>query len=361
MEDLSQISSAECSQAISRLTDQLIMDPIDLSVGPLFEVRLLKLHDDEHVLIAVMEHMISDGFSMNIFLSELFTAYTQATKGQAFSLPEVQIQFADYALEQKSAHLGWLKRHDHYWQERLPRLQRLRFPVDDSVSSAAPPGWGMVPFQISGGTKAALRDWCRARKTTLVMSVFTSFVAAALRWCNATEGTFQYQTDGRSSPRTENSIGFFAWPLYLAVSLREQDSFTDLLNRITQEYCQAYERADHCFYESRALRPEFAKSCAFNWVPQQGTQSEGSSPGHSDVTVTWSPVAFEHPMLKRLNRDNEPVLLLYETDDEIDAGIYFPRARFSEPYIERFAQTVLRFLQHQHSYPEARIKDVPTL
>jgi hypothetical protein len=358
LDDLTGVSSGTLRDLeIKHLIEKHILKPIDVAVGPLFGIRLVKCSENEHVLLVAMEHMISDAFSMNILLRDLFAAYTQALKGLAFSLPEIPIQVADYAVWQRTAHQSWLERHGTYWGERLKGCRRVRFPTDNNFPRATVSGWGAVRLRIGRDMRAELRDWCRLRQTTLVMTVFTAYVALVLRWCNVSEIVIQYLTDGRSSPELENTIGFFASGLYLRIALREDDRFVDLKDRVTQEYCEAYTHADHYFLEAQVPRPDFTLNTAFNWLPHQSTIDD-SDLERSEEAITCSPVPFVHPMLKCFERDSEPVIVLVDTGDEIVGDVSFPLNRFRFKTMETFGHNFLVFLNALLNEPEQHVKDI---
>lgn len=354
--DAGATSGTDSDSEIKRMIDELILEPIDVTVGPLFGARLLRVREDEHVLILAMEHIISDEFSMNVLIRDLLTAYRQALTEGLARLAAPPVQFVDYAAAQRASEKSWILEHGKYWQRRLQGISRLRFPETLSATSGGHVGWGYVPLQISREFRTKLLEWCRVRRTTLVMGVFTAYVGLVLRWCNAKEGLFQYQTDGRVDPEIENAIGFFAWPIYMRLGLDERDSFVDLLCQITEEYCAAHVHADRCYFEAQSPRPEFTRSSAFNWVPAQGVPL--SPAARMEDSITCSPLTFEHPMLNTLERDNEPVVLLYDTGGLIFGGVYFPRERFALSTMERFAQNFSLFLKELLVRPGQIVGDV---
>ncbi len=357
VDDFTALSEDARDIEVRHLIDQLILEPVHLAVDPLFKVRLAKLRDDEHVLIVTMEHIISDAFSLNILLRDLFTIYMQALDGRALFLPAIPIQFADYAVWRRDAHTSWIERHGAYWDERLRGCQRLRFPESDSSSAANRMGCGTVPLKIGKNLKAELREWCLLGRTTLVMSVFTAYVGLVLRWCNEEEGVFPYQTDGRFSPKVENTIGYFASVLYLRIELRDSDSFVDLLNRVTKEYCKAYEHADFSYIGTQVHQAEFMRNAGFNWVSQE-PKSDLSKWGRSEDAITACPVSFTHPVWERYEADIEPLMLLYDSGAEIVGGVHYPLNRFSKNTMERFGLNFLVFLKTLLKQPQTRVKDI---
>jgi hypothetical protein len=358
--DLTTLSESARKIEVNRQIENLILEPLDVTVGPLFGVRLLRLCDDEHLLVIAMEHMISDAVSMNILLRDLFKAYAQTASGHVVSLPEIPIQFADYALWQVNGQRAWMERHGGYWSRRLWGCKRVEFPVDKALPAESADGWQTVPLRIGGELTAKLREWCRVRQTTLVMSVFVAYVALVLRWCGVSDAVIQYQSDGRNDSKIENAIGYFATVLYLRIEIQEADNFVDLLNRTTREYCNAYEHADLSYLEAQVPRPEFARNSAFNWVPG-ASEIDLSGLAESVDALRCTTYPFPHPMLKTLMRDNEPMVELRDTEDGISGEVYFPRNRFHISTMERFARSFLAAVRALLERPEQRIKDISLL
>jgi hypothetical protein len=355
LDDLTELPEGLREAEVSRSIEKQILDPIDVSSDPLFAVRLLKLYDDEYVLIVAMEHMISDAFSLNILLRELSDAYTQKLKGRASSLPVIPVQFSEYAVCQSNSLKSWLQKHGAYWSERLIACQRVGFPYDKSSPTKTRVGWGIVPVRIGIDLKAELREWSRLRRTTLVMSVFTAYVGLVMRWCNASECTIQYQSDGRVSPETQNTIGYFASLLYLRVVLLENDSLVDLMNRVTEEYCTAYEHSDFSYFAAQNPRPGISRSSSFNWVPQ-GPKIDRFG---SEDEIACSPINFVRPMTRNMELDGEPSILLFDTDgDETVGEVGFPLSRFSVDTMERFGRNFLVFVRALLRQPAGLVKDV---
>jgi hypothetical protein len=147
----------------------------------------------------------------------------QIVRGEPLSLPNIAVQFPDYAAWQRSTEEAWCREHASYWTERLAGCERVRFPDDATVIANAMGGFAAAPLRIGKEMTAGLREWCRLRKTTVVMSVFTIYAALVLRWCKVPDAVFQYMSDCRFSPQIENTIGYFAAPLYLRMQLLAGD------------------------------------------------------------------------------------------------------------------------------------------
>jgi hypothetical protein len=326
-------------------------------VDALFGARLLKLREDEHVLILAAEHIISDAYSMSIVLRELFTAYLQIQGKQEILLPPAPFQFASYAAWQKAAEPSWIDRHGPYWAERIQSCPRVRFPGHSDSSIASRAGWGVTPIRIGSDLTARLQAWCRRNRTTLPMSVFAAYAGLVLRWCGVSEAVIRYQSNGRAMREASESVGFYASRLYLRLSLQRADTFVNFTRRVLVEYCKAYEHDDCSYLETQDAPPECSRNTFFNWIPKgRGFgMSDSHELGHA---ISVSPQSFENPWLKQLEWDNEPMILLFEGESEINGWLRFPRTRFGAETMERFGANFLRFLELLLAEPATAVQDI---
>jgi hypothetical protein len=358
LEDLTSSPEAERHSVVSRLMEDFILRPIDVKRDLLFGVKLLKVGADEHVMLVAIEHLISDGTSRNILVRDLMTGYSQGLKGQSLCLPPIDIQFADYAVWQRRTADAWLKQHGAYWNARVSAWRRLRFPQDSANErNCERSGWGSVPVTIDPLLKEQLTDWCRVRGTTTAMTVFTVYAVSVLRWCKVREGIVRYQANGRVSPEVENTIGYFSSALYLHIECAEHDNFVELTRRVTDEYCKAYESADFSYLETLSPQPEFLRNSAFNWQHHKSAlDCSGLNIGEDAISCT--PLTFVHPMMRTLEWDAEPSIVLFDTDHEIVGGIYFPAERFSHGTMERFARSFYQILKELIRNPAGCVGDL---
>jgi hypothetical protein len=189
------------------------------------------------------------------------------------------------------------------------------------------------------------------------MAVFTAYVGLVLRWCNSSESVVRYQSDGRVSPDIQNTVGFFASSLYVRATLLEEDRFLDLMDSVTRAYCTACEHADFSYVAAQEPRTDITRTCLFNWIPQKAT-IDCSDTEVSEYALTYSQIRFEHPLLKNLELDMDPSVVLCDTQEEIIGDVHFPLSRFSTDTMERFARCFLLFLETLIRQPEQRVKAV---
>jgi len=345
---------------VARLIHTTILPTVDEIETAPCAARLARCTPEEHVLIVAMDHMFSDAYSMNVLLQELFTAYRHSVAGETVSLPEISTQFGDFAWQQHGLREDWEQKHLPYWNERLTGVSRLKFPRLSGELQSSDAGWTDVPVRIYRATKLALLEWSRQMQTTLVMSVFTAFVASVMHWCKCSDAVVQFQTDGRADRRLTNTIGYFASVLHLRIKLSDTDTFVDLLRIATQEYCRAYLHADASYLSAQNPRPELTRSTMFNWVPEG---NEAGSPNLDvDTLGLHSQVyAFKNPALEHFGFDRDPVLQLFDGRDEVSGAVFFPLRFCSVPDMERFARHFMMVLERMIARPNHQVNAIQVL
>lgn len=360
IQDLTTAAASGHELEINRQIEQIVMEPINVSIGPLFAVKLLRLSPSDHILIVAMEHIISDMWSINLFMRDFLRGYAQATRSGTVAFAKLPMEFSDYASWQKSQKTNWLKRHSPYWEDCLRSCHRLRFPDDPPpphcLTQNNRSGWTIATIPVEGALHTRLQQWCREQRTTVVMSIFTAYVALVLRWCRAAETLIRFETNGRVDPKLADTIGYFTSPLYIRVSLTENDTVADLLRRVTQAYCSAHEHADFSYIESREPRPDFTRNTAFNWIPSLADHDTENTLNADALKLL--PFDFENPRLQRLERDTEPFAVFFAQRDRIDGGIWFPLDRFSRATMEMFSKHLRAFVDELIKHPGQRVLDL---
>jgi hypothetical protein len=355
VEDFSAVAEEHQDSEVERRIQDLIVEPIELSLGPLFGARLFRLSARRHVLAFAMEHLISDAFSRGILLREIFSAYTQLVNGEEIRLPDVQVQFPRFARDQRQAHDGWIYAHSEYWSERLNGfLHRQALP---RTGAAGGKGWASVSFVVPRPLVDSLRQWTKLRGSTLAMAAFAAYTVLVLLWHAVDETVVLYESDGRTGPELMNTVGFVASTLYLRVRLSARDTFGDLLSRATTEYCRAYEHSDQSYFEALSPPPDFTHNTRFNWM---SASSAGDDPvgAVSKHEVKCLPFAFHNPVLERFDVDLEPQMLMRETREGIVGTTEFPRKRFSSEAMERFGYDYVRILGALLDAPDKPVKSL---
>jgi hypothetical protein len=343
IEDLTQVPEHARPSAVTACIDAFVLLPVNVTTDALFGARLLRLRAHEHVLLLTTEHLIADGYSMNVLSRDLFAIYSAEMSGQTASLPPLPVQFPDYALWQQRTHAAWLMEHGAYWRERLRGCGRLHFPADAPEEEGLS-GYEVMPITIGAELKMRLKEWSRATKTTLVMGFFTAYVALMMRWCERCELVLQYQLDGRMSPQVENTVGYFASVLHLRLQAPPEASFAELLQCVLEEYYTAYEHVDFNYLLAQTPPPAFAGNGRFNWISQEpkGRTNEERA---ASAAIKVEPVPFKNPVLKQYTFESNPSILLWDRDDEVVGGVYYPARRHSVGSMRAFAHEYVMLIE----------------
>lgn len=279
--DCRQLPPGSAESAIQCHAQEFLKEKVDLSVGPLFAVKLFRLSSCEHVLVLALDHMITDAVSNGILIREIWALYNQASQGSPLSLPTLSVQFADYAVWQQRTYSAWLDKNGAYWRKRLSHSPRTRLPCDVGLGEVAQLVGATLEISIGEELSIRLRDVARRQGTLLSLIVLTVYVAAMWRWCNEDDLVVGFVSNGRYRPELENVIGFVADILYLRIELHKQSSVLDLLNRIIFEFKSAYDHYD--FGRVPDLIPECWTELYFNWLSRYRVQSSVECDGRIRV------------------------------------------------------------------------------
>ncbi|HXO22566.1 MAG TPA: amino acid adenylation domain-containing protein [Thermoanaerobaculia bacterium] len=247
----------------SKIAGEAAKVPFDLTRGPLLRTALLALGDGEHVLLLTMHHIVSDGWSMGVFLRELAAFYEGFAENRPPTILELPLQYADFARWQRewlrgdvlAAQLG-------YWRERLagaPAL--LELPADRPRPAVASSRGARAILQVSAERTAALRDLGRQQGATLFMELLAAFQALLARTSGQDDVLVGTPIANRTRAETEGLIGFFVNTLVLRADLSGGPGFGDLLQQVRETTLGAYAHQDLPFEKLvEELRPERALS-----------------------------------------------------------------------------------------------------
>jgi amino acid adenylation domain-containing protein len=256
--DLSGLPEAEReAEAMQRATAES-QQPFDLARGPLLRITLLRLGELEHLMLLTMHHIISDGWSIGVFVRELAALYNACCAGSPASLPELPIQYADFALWQRQWLQGEvLETQLTYWRRSLADLPALELPIDQPRPPLQTFQGACQSFEIPKSLAEALTALSRQEGATLFMSLLAAFQIVL---CHATGGSdIVVGTDiaNRTRSETEGLIGFFVNQLVLRTNLAGNPGFREVLQRVRDIALSAYAHQDLPFeYLVKELQPE---------------------------------------------------------------------------------------------------------
>ena len=220
-------------------------EPFDLFNGPLFRFSLLRLSSQEHILVAVLHHIVCDGWSLGVMIRELSTMYGSFNDNSIASLPPLSFQYADFAQWQREWLQGELMlKQLEYWTRRLAGIQPLDLPRDwprplkPSVSGATE--ITLLPEAIV----ANLKLFSREQGATLFMTSLTAFKILLYRYTGRTDLSVGAPIANRNRAEIEPLIGFFVNSLVLRTSFSPDNSALELLQLVRECALQAYSHQD---------------------------------------------------------------------------------------------------------------------
>jgi len=354
--DLATLPNDEKEKTLESLLREEAQRPFDLKRGPLLRLRLLRLSEDEHVLLLAMHHIISDGWSTGVLLRDLKSFYESRVKGTPADLPSLPVQYADYA--------AWQERRaaDHteqleYWVDRLADVPDvLALPTDYSRSAASNHRAGAVSFAIPAEVSAELKALGRREGATLFMTLMAGFQALLFRHSGQARFAVGTPVAGRQRPELQDLIGFFVNTLALPADLSGDPSFVELLQRVRAEALAAYthqeapfERVVERLQPTRTLdrAPLFQVMLALDNTPQQSLTL-------ADLDVQRSP-------LRGTAAKYDLTFSLEESAAGLRGVVEFRSDLFAEHTARCLADRYLQLLQGAMANPAAAISQLPLL
>jgi amino acid adenylation domain-containing protein len=233
--------------------------PFDLSHCPLFRATLIKLAPDEHVLMLVMHHIISDGWSLGIFVREFADFYRHAVEGTQPTLAPLPIQYADFAeWQRKWLEGGELDRQLPYWTRHLAGAPPVvQFPTDHRRPPMETADGNRLLTIIPSDLVADLEQVGRREGVTLFMLMLAAFNVLLYRHSGQNDVVVGSPSANRNRSELHGLFGFFVNNLVLRTSLEGNPTFVELLARVREVTLRAYEHQDVPFDRLvQALRPE---------------------------------------------------------------------------------------------------------
>lgn len=255
--DLSHLPAA-LSEA-ERVLETEARRPFDLAEEPLLRTSLLRLSEQDHILVAVMHHIVADGWSTGIFVEEIKALYESFSRDEPSPLSELPIQYADFAHWQREHFQGErLENLIAYWKERLRgSLPVLELPADRPRSKVQTFSGARQSLTLPAPLARQLQELSRAAGATLFMTLLAAFKVLLYRYTGQTDILVGSPIANRNRREIEGLIGFFVNTLVLRTDLSGNPTFLELLRRVSQVTIEAYDHQDLPFEKLvEALQPE---------------------------------------------------------------------------------------------------------
>jgi amino acid adenylation domain-containing protein len=343
--------------------------PFDLRQPPLFRAVLLVLGPEEHVLTLTMHHIISDDWSIGVLAREVITLYEAFSGGHRSPLPELKIQYVDFAHWQRQ----WLRgdvldKHFAYWDEQLGGdLPKLELPTDRIPRAIQTFRGATQPVNLSKALSERLRAIGEGESATLFMTLLAAFQVLLHRYTGQDEIIVGSPIANRNRVEVEAIIGFFVNMLVLRTDLSGNPNFRDLLGRVREMTLGAYAHQDLPFEQMvERVQPQrnLSHSPLFQvaFVLQNGTgqlQASDDSPDSEtpkEDGLQWSPYSVSRKTAKF-----DLTLNLQETADGIRGVLEYSTDLFEASTIERMVGHFQNLLQSIAAQPQQPIWSLPLM
>lgn len=251
--DLSHLGYEEREAEVIRLAEDEATRSFDLLLGPinrarrirLMRTRLLRTSAEEHVLLLTMHHIISDGWSLGILIDEAAELYGAVIEGREPVLPELKIQYVDYAQWQRDWMDGPVFNHQiNYWKEQLAGVPVLELPTDRPRPPTQTFNGAYEQVKITSELTKQLNELSHSQGATLFMTLMAAFNALLYRYSGQTDICVGTPIANRAREEFEKLIGCFVNSLAIRVNVEDDPRFVDLLMQVEDVTLNAYEHQD---------------------------------------------------------------------------------------------------------------------
>src|SRR5579872_3589898 len=338
-----------------RMCREEALRPFDLSRGRLLRVRLLRVTDDEHVLLLTMHHIVSDGWSWGVFLGELGRLYEGYVSGKEVDLGELAIQYGDFAEWQREWLQGEvLEEQLKYWREQLEGMEMLQLPTDRVRPAEQSYRGGERVVVLSKELSSGLKKLSQREGGTLFMVALAGFQALLKRYTRQEEISVATAIANRNREETEGLIGFFVNTLVMRTDVSGEPSFGELVRRVKGVALGAYGHQDLPFEKLvEELQPE--RSMSWNplvqvmFVVQNAPIPEIRLPGLSLVTMEVPTTRFDMEVH------------VWEVGEQVVVRFIYSRDLFEAETVARMMRHYERVLEAGVRNPEEKITRLPLM
>jgi hypothetical protein len=345
--DLRELSSEARETEVSRLIATESLRPFKLSQDLMLRATLVRLDDEEHVLLLMMHHIAADGQSVSLLFGELSALYNALHAGRSANLPELPVQYVDYVvwLWQRLRD-GELQRLLDYWKAQLADS-----PVALHMPAGQPPLW---PSRASTGTSQELRMparllqelhvLSRRQNVTLFMTLLAAWVTLLHRYSGEGDILIGTHTANRNRPEVENLIGCFtSYLLVLRHDLGGDPPFTEFLKRVRKTALDAY---SHSELPVEILRKDLYVDCDIGFTLQTIARTGPELDGLHVERIKNSGGGVRTSFLR---------LVMTQRDESLTAKLSFNSYVFEAVAIERMLRDLQSLLEGIVADPEQRI------
>ncbi|RAM49069.1 MAG: non-ribosomal peptide synthetase [Hapalosiphonaceae cyanobacterium JJU2] len=356
--DLQHLHESEQQGVLTQQIQEFALMPFELAVAPLIRCCLWQISEQEHVFGVNLHHIISDGWSTGVLIREVSALYAAYCAGEASPLPELEIQYADFALWQRQYLSGaTLEEQLHYWQQQLqgaPEL--LQLPTDRPRPSVQSYRGATHTATLRSDLTAQLQTLSRQCGTTMFMTLLSAFATLLYRYSGQTDVVVGSPIANRNRREIEGLIGFFVNTLVLRTRLEDNPRFEEILTQVRETTLAAYEHQDVPFEQVvEALQPQrsLSHSPLFQvmFALQNAPTGEIALPG----------ITLEACEPETTTAKFDLMLSVSETPEGLGCSWEYSTDLFDRATLERMAAHFENLLTAIVDHPQQQVSEIPLL
>ncbi len=331
--------------------------PFDLATDLMIRARLLRLDAEDHALVLVAHHVACDGWSKGLLVSELGAAYDALSAGATPELPELPIDYADFAAWQRDRLTGENReRLDAYWRERLDgHVPALLLPTDRPRPARQAFGGAVHWLKLPGSLAERTRALGRQERATPFMTLLAAFKALLYARSGQLDLLVGSPAAMRTHPELEPVVGLFANTLVYRTSLAGEPSFRELVGRVRETALGVYAHQELPFEKIvEAAKPQ--RDASRNPLVQVNLRVEGREPVLSLRDLEVVPIPLD-PGIARF----ELAIELGETDDGYDGYLEYDTALFDADTAAGYARDFIAILDQATQQPDTPLAELPAV
>ena len=342
--DLSSLPKPEQEREWVRVAREEGRKPFDLTQAPLLRVTLVRLNPEEHLLLVSLHHIIIDEWSMEVFRQELKQIGEAYTQGKPSPLPELPIQYADFASWQRIQLQGEeVQQQIAYWKQELAGAPAmLELPTDKARPAVQTFRGATEPFDLSKALLEQVKQLGRQEQATLFMTLSAGFMALLQRYSRQDDVVIGTPISGRTRSEMEGLIGFFLNTVALRARFNEEVSFRELLGQVRERTLGAFAHQDLPFEQ---LVAELAPKRDLSHSPLFQVMFILNNPGPEMQAMHVNAARYADTGTAKFDL----TLSLIETEDGLAGSIEYSTDLFE-------AETIQRLSQHYGKLMEAAVQ-----
>ena len=348
--------SATKEEELQSLISREVKRPFDLKEGPLLRITLFRISDDEHYLLIMMHHIITDLRSKELFSAEFSNCYNALTQGKSPDLPSPEYQYKDYALW----HKNWLMGRENeemldFWQEHLSNHSGyLNLPTNNSRQPVQLLSGGSIPFNLPKPFCDSLKEFSRQKNVNIFLTLLTAYLVQLFRYTVQKDIIIGVPFTNRRQDSHKNILGCFVNILPLTFTLSNDLTFGEVLRQVRLEMLSVH-RNQEMPYEQMVKKLQTKRDPSYNPFFQVGFTFE------PPMELEFAGIEISAQKIHNGGTQLDLFLTLWEKEQEVQGFIEYNKELFGKSTLIRFAGHYKTLLQSILTEKNELISELPIL